>query len=170
MTKIYTNSEDKDESRRRLSLACDPLYPHHLWFGPWIMLCIFLYFCGVISTSPLWFPGFLYYEDLVSCVSKAEADAVSLIVKNTVCTFLPDALVTITGGFRRWVKKKWGHLAVLCRCIKKDVCVLEKIKEALWESIRACFQHFCRFVCWFVCFFEQESSSMTVPGSWILLL
>lgn len=52
----------------------------------------------------LWFPGFLYYEDLVSCVSKAEADAVSLIVKNTVCTFLPDALVTITGGFRRWVK------------------------------------------------------------------
>lgn len=46
--------------------------------------------------------GFLYYEDLVSCVSKAEADAVSLIVKNTVCTFLPDALVTITGGFRRF--------------------------------------------------------------------
>ncbi|NWV01352.1 TDT nucleotidylexotransferase, partial [Upupa epops] len=45
--------------------------------------------------------GFLYYEDLVSCVSKAEADSVSLIVKNTVCTFLPDALVTITGGFRR---------------------------------------------------------------------
>ncbi|NXD75559.1 TDT nucleotidylexotransferase, partial [Halcyon senegalensis] len=51
--------------------------------------------------------GFLYYEDLVSCVSKAEADAVSLIVKNTVCMFLPDALVTITGGFRRG--KKTGH-------------------------------------------------------------
>ncbi|NXN38868.1 TDT nucleotidylexotransferase, partial [Rhinoptilus africanus] len=51
--------------------------------------------------------GFLYYEDLVSCVSKAEADAVSLIVKNTVCMFLPDALVTITGGFRRG--KKIGH-------------------------------------------------------------
>ncbi|XP_040558241.1 DNA nucleotidylexotransferase isoform X2 [Gallus gallus] len=51
--------------------------------------------------------GFLYYEDLVSCVSKAEADAVSSIVKNTVCTFLPDALVTITGGFRRG--KKIGH-------------------------------------------------------------
>ncbi|NXM66262.1 TDT nucleotidylexotransferase, partial [Serilophus lunatus] len=51
--------------------------------------------------------GFLYYEDLVSCVSKAEADAVTLIVKNTVCTFLPDALVTITGGFRRG--KKMGH-------------------------------------------------------------
>uniref|UniRef100_A0A8C5TT61 DNA nucleotidylexotransferase n=1 Tax=Malurus cyaneus samueli TaxID=2593467 RepID=A0A8C5TT61_9PASS len=51
--------------------------------------------------------GFLYYEDLVSYVSKAEADAVTLIVKNTVCTFLPDALVTITGGFRRG--KKTGH-------------------------------------------------------------
>ncbi|XP_056350370.1 DNA nucleotidylexotransferase [Oenanthe melanoleuca] len=51
--------------------------------------------------------GFLYYEDLVSCVSKAEADAVSLIVKNTVCSFLPDALVTITGGFRRG--KNIGH-------------------------------------------------------------
>ncbi|KFU91459.1 DNA nucleotidylexotransferase [Chaetura pelagica] len=51
--------------------------------------------------------GFLYYEDLVSCVSKAEADAVTLLVKNTVCTFLPDALVTITGGFRRG--KEIGH-------------------------------------------------------------
>ncbi|NXM08748.1 TDT nucleotidylexotransferase, partial [Tyrannus savana] len=51
--------------------------------------------------------GFLYYEDLVSCVSKAEADAVTLIVKNTVSTFLPDALVTITGGFRRG--KNMGH-------------------------------------------------------------
>ncbi|XP_061205014.1 DNA nucleotidylexotransferase isoform X3 [Neopsephotus bourkii] len=51
--------------------------------------------------------GFFYYEDLVSCVSKAEADAVSLIVRNTVCTFLPDALVTVTGGFRRG--KKTGH-------------------------------------------------------------
>ncbi|KFP62697.1 DNA nucleotidylexotransferase, partial [Cariama cristata] len=51
--------------------------------------------------------GFLYYEDIVSCVSEAEADAVSLIVKNTVCMFLPEALVTITGGFRRG--KKIGH-------------------------------------------------------------
>ncbi|NXH18313.1 TDT nucleotidylexotransferase, partial [Bucco capensis] len=51
--------------------------------------------------------GFLYYEDLVSCVSKAEADAVNLIVKSTVYTFLPDALVTVTGGFRRG--KEIGH-------------------------------------------------------------
>ncbi|XP_076980513.1 DNA nucleotidylexotransferase isoform X2 [Tamandua tetradactyla] len=51
--------------------------------------------------------GFLYYEDLVSCVSRAEAEAVSELVKEAVWTFLPDALVTMTGGFRRG--KKIGH-------------------------------------------------------------
>ncbi|NXD14109.1 TDT nucleotidylexotransferase, partial [Nothocercus nigrocapillus] len=51
--------------------------------------------------------GLLYYEDLVSCVSEAEVDAVGLIVKKTVHMFLPDALVTVTGGFRRG--KKIGH-------------------------------------------------------------
>ncbi|NWI08830.1 TDT nucleotidylexotransferase, partial [Crypturellus soui] len=51
--------------------------------------------------------GLLYYEDLVSCVSEAEVDAVGLIVKKAVHTFLPDALVTVTGGFRRG--KKIGH-------------------------------------------------------------
>uniref|UniRef100_A0A8C8U2K4 DNA nucleotidylexotransferase n=1 Tax=Peromyscus maniculatus bairdii TaxID=230844 RepID=A0A8C8U2K4_PERMB len=45
--------------------------------------------------------GFLYYEDLVSCVSRAEAEAISVLVKEAVTAFLPDALVTITGGFRR---------------------------------------------------------------------
>ncbi|NXA34558.1 TDT nucleotidylexotransferase, partial [Eudromia elegans] len=51
--------------------------------------------------------GLLYYEDLVTCVSEAEANAVGLIVKKAVHTFLPDALVTLTGGFRRG--KKIGH-------------------------------------------------------------
>ncbi|XP_049712035.1 DNA nucleotidylexotransferase isoform X1 [Elephas maximus indicus] len=51
--------------------------------------------------------GFLYYEDLVSCVTKAEADAVSVLVKEAVWAFLPDAFVTMTGGFRRG--KKVGH-------------------------------------------------------------
>ncbi|GAB0192169.1 DNA nucleotidylexotransferase [Grus japonensis] len=62
---------------------------------------------NTLKLSKMQKAGFLYYEDLVSCVSKAEADAVSLIVKNTVCRFLPDALVTITGGFRRG--KEIGH-------------------------------------------------------------
>ncbi|NWQ72818.1 TDT nucleotidylexotransferase, partial [Columbina picui] len=60
-----------------------------------------------VKLSKMQKAGFLYYEDLVSCVSEAEADAVSMMVKNTVYTFLPDALVTITGGFRRG--KKIGH-------------------------------------------------------------
>ncbi|EPY88747.1 DNA nucleotidylexotransferase isoform 1-like protein [Camelus ferus] len=44
--------------------------------------------------------GFLYYEDLVSCVTRAEAEAVSVLVKEAVWAFLPDAFVTMTGGFR----------------------------------------------------------------------
>ncbi|XP_055447635.1 DNA nucleotidylexotransferase isoform X1 [Psammomys obesus] len=51
--------------------------------------------------------GFLYYEDLISCVSRAEAEAVSVLVKEAVAAFLPDALVTVTGGFRRG--KMMGH-------------------------------------------------------------
>ncbi|XP_029466627.1 DNA nucleotidylexotransferase isoform X1 [Rhinatrema bivittatum] len=51
--------------------------------------------------------GLLYYEDLITPVSKAEAEAISLVVKDTVWTFLPDALVTLAGGFRRG--KKMGH-------------------------------------------------------------
>uniref|UniRef100_A0A8D1EMU2 DNA nucleotidylexotransferase n=2 Tax=Sus scrofa TaxID=9823 RepID=A0A8D1EMU2_PIG len=51
--------------------------------------------------------GFLYYEDLVSCVTRAEAEAVGVLVKEAVQAFLPDAFVTMTGGFRRG--KKMGH-------------------------------------------------------------
>uniref|UniRef100_A0A8C5LFF5 DNA nucleotidylexotransferase n=1 Tax=Jaculus jaculus TaxID=51337 RepID=A0A8C5LFF5_JACJA len=51
--------------------------------------------------------GFLHYEDLVSCVTRAEAEAVSVLVQQAVVAFLPDALVSMTGGFRRG--KKIGH-------------------------------------------------------------
>ncbi|XP_066477115.1 DNA nucleotidylexotransferase [Tiliqua scincoides] len=51
--------------------------------------------------------GLLHYEDLASFVSKEEADSASQIVKDTVRKFVPSALVTLTGGFRRG--KKTGH-------------------------------------------------------------
>nr|XP_005999893.1 PREDICTED: DNA nucleotidylexotransferase [Latimeria chalumnae] len=51
--------------------------------------------------------GFLYYEDLSSFVTKPEADAIGQIIEDTVRLFMPDALVTLTGGFRR--EKKIGH-------------------------------------------------------------
>ncbi|XP_074964154.1 DNA nucleotidylexotransferase [Phalacrocorax aristotelis] len=78
--------------------------------------------------------GFLFYEDLVSCVSKAEADAVSLIVKNAVCMFLPDALVTITGGFRRG--KKVGHdidFLITSPGIREDDGLLHRVAD-LWKK------------------------------------
>lgn len=61
-------------------------------------MCAFL-FTGL----PNGLSGFLYYEDLVSCVNRAEAEAINVLVKEAVAVFLPDALVTMTGGFRRQV-------------------------------------------------------------------
>ncbi|XP_008699440.1 DNA nucleotidylexotransferase isoform X3 [Ursus maritimus] len=60
-----------------------------------------------LKFTPMQKAGFLYYEDLVSCVTRAEAEAVSVLVKEAVWAFLPDAFVTMTGGFRRG--KKIGH-------------------------------------------------------------
>ncbi|XP_066454925.1 DNA nucleotidylexotransferase [Eleutherodactylus coqui] len=51
--------------------------------------------------------GLLYFEDIASYVSKMEAEAVEHLVKNIICEFVPDAIVTITGGFRRG--KDTGH-------------------------------------------------------------
>ncbi|XP_070608526.1 DNA nucleotidylexotransferase [Erythrolamprus reginae] len=51
--------------------------------------------------------GFLYYDDLINCVSKAEADTATRIVQDTVWKILPNAIVTLTGGFRRG--KQTGH-------------------------------------------------------------
>ncbi|CAM2117638.1 unnamed protein product [Caretta caretta] len=78
--------------------------------------------------------GFLYHEDLVSKVFKAEADAVSLIVKDAVRTFLPDALVTTTGGFRRG--KKIGHdvdFLITCPGLRQEEEVLHKVID-LWKK------------------------------------
>ncbi|KAM4851880.1 DNA nucleotidylexotransferase isoform 2-T2 [Thomomys bottae] len=80
--------------------------------------------------------GFLYYEDLVSQVTRAEAEAVSELVKQAVWTFLPDAFVTLTGGFRRG--KKIGHdvdFLITSPEIteEKDQQLLHKVTN-LWEK------------------------------------
>ncbi|XP_064924472.1 DNA nucleotidylexotransferase isoform X4 [Columba livia] len=87
-----------------------------------------------VKLSKMQKAGFLYYEDLVSCVSKAEADAVNMVVKNTVYTFLPDALVTITGGFRRG--KNIGHdidFLITSPGSREDYELLHKIVD-LWKK------------------------------------
>ncbi|XP_075072280.1 DNA nucleotidylexotransferase [Mixophyes fleayi] len=64
--------------------------------------------------------GLLYHEDIAECVSKIEADAVEQIVKNIIWAFVPDAVVTITGGFRRG--KNVGHdVDILITCPRKGV-------------------------------------------------
>ncbi|OWK07818.1 DNTT [Cervus elaphus hippelaphus] len=63
--------------------------------------------CPFLHSPVYGLSGFLYYEDLVSCVTRAEAEAVGVLVKEAVWAFLPDAFITMTGGFRRG--KKIGH-------------------------------------------------------------
>ncbi|KAM9701970.1 DNA nucleotidylexotransferase isoform 3-T3 [Dama dama] len=81
--------------------------------------------------------GFLYYEDLVSCVTRAEADAVGVLVKEAVWAFLPDAFITMTGGFRRG--KKIGHdvdfLITSPGSAEDEEQVLPKVIN-LWEKKR----------------------------------
>ncbi|MEE6485749.1 hypothetical protein FKM82_014386, partial [Ascaphus truei] len=73
--------------------------------------------------------GLRYYEDIASYVSKTEADAIDYLVKDIVWKFVPDAIVTLTGGFRRG--KKIGHdVDILITCPRK-----EKEKNILHNTI-----------------------------------
>ncbi|XP_078269003.1 DNA nucleotidylexotransferase [Rhinoraja longicauda] len=61
--------------------------------------------------------GFLYYEDILQAVRKAEAEAVIRIIEDIVCKCTPDAKVTLTGGFRRG--KEVGHdVDLLISCLE----------------------------------------------------
>ncbi|XP_078284836.1 DNA-directed DNA/RNA polymerase mu [Rhinoraja longicauda] len=51
--------------------------------------------------------GLLYHNDLCVPVTRAEADWIKHIVERAVHKFLPAAVITLTGGFRRG--KEWGH-------------------------------------------------------------
>ncbi|XP_019411384.1 PREDICTED: DNA nucleotidylexotransferase isoform X5 [Crocodylus porosus] len=87
-----------------------------------------------LKLSRMQIAGFLHYEDIVSYVSKAEADAVSLLIKDTVCMFSPEALVTVTGGFRRG--KKTGHdvdFLITNPGPKEEKELLHKVVD-LWEK------------------------------------
>nr|O57486.2 RecName: Full=DNA nucleotidylexotransferase; AltName: Full=Terminal addition enzyme; AltName: Full=Terminal deoxynucleotidyltransferase; Short=Terminal transferase [Ambystoma mexicanum]AAB92673.2 matrice independent polymerase [Ambystoma mexicanum] len=60
-----------------------------------------------LKFSKMQIAGLQHYEDILGGVRKAEADAVAMVVRDAVWTFLPDAVVTLTGGFRRG--NKTGH-------------------------------------------------------------
>uniref|UniRef100_I3KC46 DNA-directed DNA/RNA polymerase mu n=1 Tax=Oreochromis niloticus TaxID=8128 RepID=I3KC46_ORENI len=51
--------------------------------------------------------GFLHYGDISRAVSKAEAQALGNIIDEAVHAITPDAILTLTGGFRRG--KDFGH-------------------------------------------------------------
>ncbi|XP_071337403.1 DNA nucleotidylexotransferase isoform X3 [Trachinotus anak] len=51
--------------------------------------------------------GFLHYEDISRAVSKAEARALGNIIDEAVHAITPDAVIALTGGFRRG--KEFGH-------------------------------------------------------------
>uniref|UniRef100_A0A8C5EAJ7 BRCT domain-containing protein n=1 Tax=Gouania willdenowi TaxID=441366 RepID=A0A8C5EAJ7_GOUWI len=58
---------------------------------------------GLLSFTRGLFPtGFLHYGDISRAVSKAEAQALGNIIDETVHAITSDALLTLTGGFRRY--------------------------------------------------------------------
>ncbi|KAM5141550.1 DNA nucleotidylexotransferase [Mantella aurantiaca] len=62
--------------------------------------------------------GLLYYEDIASYVTKVEADAAKHLIKTIIWGFVSDAIVTVTGGFRRG--KNIGHdVDILITCPQK---------------------------------------------------
>lgn len=46
--------------------------------------------------------GFLHYGDISRAVSKAEARALTNVIDEAVHTITPDAVIALTGGFRRY--------------------------------------------------------------------
>ncbi|XP_018414400.1 PREDICTED: DNA nucleotidylexotransferase [Nanorana parkeri] len=76
--------------------------------------------------------GLLYYEDITSSVTKTEADAVEHLIRTVICGFVSDAIVTVTGGFRRG--KDVGHdVDILITCPQKrdENQILHKTINAL---------------------------------------
>uniref|UniRef100_A0A672HGC2 DNA-directed DNA/RNA polymerase mu n=1 Tax=Salarias fasciatus TaxID=181472 RepID=A0A672HGC2_SALFA len=53
--------------------------------------------------------GFLHYGDISRAVSKAEARALGNLIDEAVRAVTPDAVLALTGGFRRYRGKEFGH-------------------------------------------------------------
>ncbi|KAM9365423.1 DNA nucleotidylexotransferase [Pholidichthys leucotaenia] len=76
--------------------------------------------------------GFLHYRDISRAVSKAEACALGNIIDETVHAITPDAIITLTGGFRRG--KEFGHdvdFIVTTPERGKEGCLLKDIIDRL---------------------------------------
>uniref|UniRef100_A0A8C5PKK3 DNA nucleotidylexotransferase n=1 Tax=Leptobrachium leishanense TaxID=445787 RepID=A0A8C5PKK3_9ANUR len=63
--------------------------------------------------------GFQYYEDIGSFVSKSEALAIYEHVREVIWKLVPDAVVTLTGGFRRG-KEKGHDVDIIITCPRED--------------------------------------------------
>ncbi|CAH2322405.1 DNA nucleotidylexotransferase isoform X1 [Pelobates cultripes] len=73
--------------------------------------------------------GFLHYEDITSYISKSEALEIYDFVRDIILKLVPDAVVTLTGGFRRG--KERGHdVDIIITCPRK-----EKEKSILHNTI-----------------------------------
>lgn len=63
--------------------------------------------------------GVQYYKDLNTPVTKKEAVVISDIVEKTVKAVLPGAIITLTGGFRRY-----KHTVHILYCIRYS-CIMD---------------------------------------------
>ncbi|CAG10152.1 unnamed protein product, partial [Tetraodon nigroviridis] len=84
--------------------------------------------------------GFLHYEDISRAVSKAEARALTKVIDEVVHAITPDAIVALTGGFRRG--KEFGHdvdiIFTTLEVGKEENLLLDVIKS-LENQVRTCY-------------------------------
>ncbi|XP_073452174.1 DNA nucleotidylexotransferase [Aquarana catesbeiana] len=76
--------------------------------------------------------GLLYYEDIAGYVTKTEADAAERLIRTIIWGFVSDAIVTVTGGFRRG--KHIGHdvdILITCPCKEDEKQILHKTIKVL---------------------------------------
>ncbi|KAM3606837.1 uncharacterized protein V6R79_024164 [Siganus canaliculatus] len=79
--------------------------------------------------------GFLHYGDISRAVSRAEAQALTNIIDEAVHTITPNAVLALTGGFRRG--KEFGHdvdFIVTTPELGKEDCLLPSIIKRLTKQ------------------------------------